>query len=233
MPGLLNIYDATVNPLARGADISRSADHSIGVSNWAEFGRALDGLAAQGKTFDRVVISTHGNEGVISFGKDAVNAATWGTVANRGWEKIFPSYTRIYFTGCHVAGNDTPGDNPVESAFHSLMPGNSVRNAVRTALQGGPHEKGWRFLEEAGKALLRGGGGLVFAHDSYGYAIGGKGGRALTILLAKVVNPAGGLMQDVLIWLGLKGKVVHPPWDNVWGVWFMPGGSPAGRVNLT
>ena len=199
---LLNIYDDDDNFVAKGADTSRSADHSIGVSGGAGgFVKALDSLVAKGMTFKRAVISTHGGEGHISFGGERISAGSWAKLAGRGYEKIFPFGGRIYFPGCRVAGS----------------------------------EEGWQFLESAGRVLLRTNGGVIFAHTSLGFAVGGPVGRVTVMMAAHLIVPFNplSLASDAFIWFGLKGKVVHPnPWDDVKGVLVSPGGVNMHRIFL-
>lgn len=198
MPRLLNIYDADNNFISRGADEARSADYTIGVKGGTRgFVRALDTLVAQGETFDRAVVSTHGNEGMIFFNGEAILGDDWKKLSSRGYEKLFPSFSKLYFTGCRI----------------------------------GEGEAGWNFLANVGILFLRNGGGFTMAHDSLGFAVGGPIPRALAILYTH--NPLTGLVGDVLLWVGLKGKVIHNPWDDVKGYQIEPGGRAVNRVIFT
>ncbi|MGH6928215.1 MAG: hypothetical protein ACREEV_07855 [Dongiaceae bacterium] len=156
--------------------------HSVGVEGgMAGLCPALDRLVAQRLTFDRCVFTTHGNKGMIFFADshNYVDVERLGKLAGRGYERIFPTFSRIYFTGCNVAESDA----------------------------------GWAFLRKAGEIFLRLGGGYVFAHDTKGYSFS---------------RPFFGLGP-----LGagfLKGKFIHPPWDEVRGYIISPGGHVLQRV---
>jgi len=95
-------------------------------------------------------------------------------------------------------------------------------------------EAGWDFLAEAGKLFLRLGGGLVFAHDTKGIALGGKLSRVVVMAASRfVLGPAAGPASDLAIWFGLGGKVIHPwPWDTVKGYVIARGGVPVQRINI-
>ena len=181
---LLHIYDGDFNWLMRSSAVGRKASHTIKVTGGvAGFFRELDALVAKRMTFDRAVIESHGNAGMIFFKGQVIRASDWRQRSGRGYERLFPNVARIYFTGCNVADQ----------------------------------EAGWEFLTEAGKLFLRGSGGLVFAHDSVGFAAG------------NVVHSA---MFGLVYALAFKGKTIHPPWDTVKGVYIDAGGTGASRVTL-
>ncbi|HEX2885888.1 hypothetical protein [Vineibacter terrae] len=107
MSRLVNIYDADDHFLSRGSDEARAADLAVPVSGGVKgFTGALDKLVTEGRTFDRAVISTHGNEGLIAFNHEHITASTWRRLAGRGYDRIFPGYARIYFPGCNVAESE-------------------------------------------------------------------------------------------------------------------------------
>jgi hypothetical protein len=76
---------------------------TIGVSSGVKnLQKVFESLAGNNQKFNRVVFQTHGSPGAIYFGNESVNAATWKTLF-RGYETMFPVYTRMYFDGCNVA----------------------------------------------------------------------------------------------------------------------------------
>lgn len=115
MSGLLNIYDAE-NWLTRGTARARSIPdgwgaarqiHSVGIEGGIQgLVPALDRLVSQGLTFNRCVFTTHGNAGMIFFSGEALNSERLGRLVGRGYEKIFPTFSNIYFSGCNVAEDD-------------------------------------------------------------------------------------------------------------------------------
>lgn len=199
MPGLLHIYDDEVNFAMRGSYQAKSADEIRAIGGGtAGFVKALDDLVRQGKTFDSFLVNTHGNEGRIYFAHEPIYDTSWKKLAGRGYERLFPTGAKIYFTGCNVAESGS----------------------------------GWQFLAEAGKLFLQRAGGYVLGHDSTGFAIGGPVGRAAVIALEHVIaGPFAGPVTDVLTWIGLKGKTVHP-WGETRGYYIAPGGFALSRFVL-
>jgi hypothetical protein len=67
---------------------------------------ALDNLLSSRRptSFNRIVFVTHASPGRIFFGNQSIDA-NWVTtnMRNRQYEKICPTRSRIYFTGCRVA----------------------------------------------------------------------------------------------------------------------------------
>jgi hypothetical protein len=62
-------------------------------------------LAQQGYTFDNVVFTTHGNEGMIFFGDEVIRWSDWYSPDwyRAGFNMMFPGQdTKIYFAGCNV-----------------------------------------------------------------------------------------------------------------------------------
>jgi LysM domain len=58
-------------------------------------------------TFKKAVFTTHGNEGLIAFNDQIINAdILYSRYYNRGFDRLFPGRTRILFNGCNVAGGD-------------------------------------------------------------------------------------------------------------------------------
>jgi hypothetical protein len=64
---------------------------------------ALDGYLAKRMVFNRVLFQTHGDAGLAWFGNDEIHDYSWKWFENKGYEKLFPTYSRIYFDGCDIA----------------------------------------------------------------------------------------------------------------------------------
>lgn len=139
---LLHIYDATDRSIRLTSWLRRNSwganVYPVPIEGGLEGLRvALRDLVSAGKTFDRCLFETHGSEGQISFGHEALamsNIDSW--LANQGYDRLFPHRSRIYFNGCNIADND----------------------------------KGWDFLDAAGRIFLRIGGGETFAQTRFGTA---------------------------------------------------------------
>jgi len=112
-----------------------------------ELQRELARLVKEQKTFGRVLWVTHGFPGGITFNKDVtvdkalrhevLSTETLTTdFTKKGYEKVFPKPTKMYFSGCNVAGDKDCGG----------------------ACSPGATEVGWTFLESVGKVFLHGGG---------------------------------------------------------------------------
>lgn len=119
--------------------------YRLPVSDVAGLHRGLTQLVRDGKTFDRVLWMTHGSPGRVWFGKQSISSALLdgADFRGKGYEKLFPKPTKMYFSGCEIAA-DTNG--PVA--------------AMR--------DVGWRFLESAGRLFLRA-GGYTMGWTSNGY----------------------------------------------------------------
>jgi hypothetical protein len=142
MYDLLHIYDSGVNALIRIGFKNRSADYTLDVSAtgtkhkdvlmWSPVGTlklpeeldvggtkalvdALDDLVKKGHSFRRVVFSTHGSPGAIWIGDEAIDATVLNTLfASRNYHRLFPLFSRMYFSGCHVAAGNN-GDMFLEA----------------------------------------------------------------------------------------------------------------------
>jgi hypothetical protein len=113
MPGKLFVYD-TADP----HNVNQARGRFSGVSGVTEIATdtvdglltGLDDLVRRRATFDRLLVQTHGGPGVIKFGTRRVFDTTWRDkerFSGRGYEKLFPTYTRVYFDGCNVAEGDS------------------------------------------------------------------------------------------------------------------------------
>jgi hypothetical protein len=66
----------------------------------------LRSLLREGYIFDDVVFTTHGHDGMIWFGDEAIHWNDWysGDWFGAGFDRLFPGQnTKIYFSGCNVA----------------------------------------------------------------------------------------------------------------------------------
>jgi hypothetical protein len=106
------------------------------VKNLADLQSGLAQLVKDGKTFRRVLWMTHGFPGGISFGQDSLDSNTLPNFAGNGYEKLFPKTTKMYFSGCNVAG-DVECNGACNPATRDI---------------------GWKFLENVGSAFLQAGG---------------------------------------------------------------------------
>jgi hypothetical protein len=148
----LHIYDA-VDP---ALTLKRDGENFHDLAIWGgvpELRDALKKFVKEGKTFTKVLWSTHGKAGRIGLSRaddhDEVAGYTYTPVdfddsitylsfikdewTGQGYEKLFPLPTKMYFAGCNVAEGDV----------------------------------GWKFLANAGALFLKG-GGTVTGWTSYG-----------------------------------------------------------------
>ena len=68
--------------------------------------RGLDNFLAKRMVFDRVLFQTHGDSGLIWFGDDPLYTSSWASYEGKGYERLFPTYARIYFDGCNVGDGE-------------------------------------------------------------------------------------------------------------------------------
>jgi hypothetical protein len=75
----------------------------IGANGEDELLAGLDKLVRKQATFDRVLVQTHGEPGVLKFGKyDLWSWILQRDYAPRAYYKLFPVFTKFYFDGCNV-----------------------------------------------------------------------------------------------------------------------------------
>jgi hypothetical protein len=137
--GIWDAYRAKVYPTTK-----------LLIRTLAELHAELTKLANDGKTFNRVLWMTHGSPGAIHFSNDSTlsSAELRSDFSGKGYEKLFPKPTKMYFSGCNVAATkECQGACP------------AVKGALSNA--------GWDFLETAGRVFLHG-GGYTFAWTSLG-----------------------------------------------------------------
>ena len=120
--GRLAIYDSADSMIANiGRD--RDADARIGVDSVAKLGAGLDQLVASRQQFKRVVFDTHGSEGKVWLGNEAVSSDTWRTqLKGKGYERLFPFFSKMYFSGCNVSDDDV-GWSFLEAASETFFAG--------------------------------------------------------------------------------------------------------------
>jgi hypothetical protein len=92
--------DDGVRGVIRAADTTK-----LPVKDLAGLHSGLAQLVANKKTFRRVLWMTHGEPGSISFGDDTLSSTTLSAFVGKGYEKLFPQPTKMYFSGCNVAGD--------------------------------------------------------------------------------------------------------------------------------
>jgi hypothetical protein len=102
--GLLCVYDAD-DSHTRAIGSARDADYKLAVSGGIKgLTEAWKALTAQNMQFSRVVFDTHGNVGQILFTHEAVHWGNWASIFDvASAAKMFPYYTRVYFSGCNIA----------------------------------------------------------------------------------------------------------------------------------
>ncbi len=104
---LLHIYDDD-DARIRGTARSRTASglrYTVAVKNdGSNLLSSLDDLVSLGMKFDRILFETHGSPGRLYFGGAYIDSG-WviSAMSARGYERICPTYSRVYFNGCNVA----------------------------------------------------------------------------------------------------------------------------------
>ncbi len=105
--GRLCVYDSE-DENSRDIANGRDADLYLGADSVGALQSGLDRALAAGHTFRRVVFDTHGSEGSIYFGKGKLNTGTMRKfLSARGYERLFPNYSRMYFSGCNISDDET------------------------------------------------------------------------------------------------------------------------------
>lgn len=127
----------------------------LGARSLTELHAGLASLVAQGKTFRRVLVMTHGSPGSLSFGKDRINSSVLLGFAGKGYERLFPKTTKVYFSGCSVAA--APAGWQFLETFGQVL------------LKAGGYTMGWTSTgygwNDAFSRLFLGGHSLHFSGD--------------------------------------------------------------------
>jgi hypothetical protein len=187
--GRLSIYDMT-DWLSVSTDSHRSADYHIGAESIVSLRVGLD-LALKNKMkFKRVVFETHGGAGRIRFGKDRIWASTWSKeFSGRGYENLFPFYSKMYFSGCNIS-DDEDGWAFLEEANKLFFAG---MGGVSMAYTSTGFALGWSMtpkhfwgelrlvIQEPGKGLRRVAGGKLVQD-----MLSGKGDEAAIYALTEL-----------------------------------------------
>jgi hypothetical protein len=110
MPKKLYIYstDDYLNKWQAGGRF-RSDDADVvtlPVGGLREMLHGLDAFLAKGIVFDRMLIQAHGDSGLIWLGNDPFYDTSWPDLEKKGYDKLFPTYARIYFDACDVADGE-------------------------------------------------------------------------------------------------------------------------------
>jgi hypothetical protein len=107
------------------------------ISSLAGLHSALAQLVREGRTFRRVLWSTHGSPGSIQLGDGRLTSRRLREeFAGKGYERLFPQPAKMYFSGCNIAG-DADCNGACNPATRDI---------------------GWKFLESAGAVFLHAGG---------------------------------------------------------------------------
>lgn len=123
MPGKLYVHDNSDEVDRDQADTRFGAGtvDEISVGSEEELHAELGRRLAAGKTYDRMLVQTHGYPGILALGKGFITYPGLDTnFANKGYYKLFPAYTRIYFDGCNVAAGES-GPKFLESAGKAFL----------------------------------------------------------------------------------------------------------------
>lgn len=107
MFGKLYVYDSSTEEdrsQASGRFGASDGVRSYGVDSKAALRFILDRLVAEKAYFSRLLVQCHGGPGNLKIAGGSI----WDTTlrddfTGRGYEGLFPLYTRIYFDGCNVA----------------------------------------------------------------------------------------------------------------------------------
>jgi len=114
MFGKLYIYDLS-SPEDRDQARKRFDDdddvRAVGVTSKMHLLADLSRLVVEKTYFSRLLVQTHGGPGHIKLDGDSIYDTTLKSdFAGRGFHKLFPFYTRIYFDGCNVADGSLGSD---------------------------------------------------------------------------------------------------------------------------
>lgn len=99
---LLHIYDSSFRVTRWIAGRRGGADRH-GVGSYTEFTALFTRLRDEGRSFDRILIESHGSPGRIGFGRSTLGPLTWRSMKQAGYTGLARSGARIHFNGCNVA----------------------------------------------------------------------------------------------------------------------------------
>jgi hypothetical protein len=119
----LYIYDNTVASVRDMINANDNVHTYLFPVNGGPFklSEALAELVRTGNTYKAAIFLSHGKSGKVAFDGDelGVQQLKW-YFENKGIEKLFPRYTRMYFAGCNVAEGDE-GWAFLEAAGRTLL----------------------------------------------------------------------------------------------------------------
>lgn len=102
------IYDSKDTGI--GMSVSTATDYAkkygwtaVGVGSLQELRDALDAMKTNNVRLERLLVTTHGSPGSISFGGQSLSVANIGWVTGRGYEDLFEPGARVFLDGCNVA----------------------------------------------------------------------------------------------------------------------------------
>jgi len=105
----------------------------VGCANFGDFQCAMLGFAGRGDRFDRIAIDTHGNPGLISFGKEGLDAGTFVNFSRQIIVPLCDPGAHVYFSGCNVAEGDE-GWGFLRAAGYFFLRGSGGRVSGWTSL---------------------------------------------------------------------------------------------------
>lgn len=103
----LYIYDSTDSldkMQASGRFDGKKNITTMGVISVDDLILNLNGLVLANKKFNKVIVQTHGNSGVIGFGKQRITSDILKSkFSGKNYHKIFSDNAHLHFDGCNVA----------------------------------------------------------------------------------------------------------------------------------
>lgn len=101
-------YDSTDTGI--GMSASTAPDYAekygwtaVGIDSLAGLRAAFDALKSTTSKIERLLVTTHGGPGRISFGKQRLDVTNLGWITGRGYEDLFETGARVFLDGCNVA----------------------------------------------------------------------------------------------------------------------------------
>lgn len=107
-PKFLLVYDAEEESSIDRDDL-HDASAKVPIRHGTrQFSEEMAKLVQSGATFEKCLFFAHGNPGAVLFNHTDWNIHNFSEVLDgTGYERLFPTYSRIYFDGCNVAeGNE-------------------------------------------------------------------------------------------------------------------------------
>jgi hypothetical protein len=101
-------YDSTDTGI--GMSASTAPDYAqkygwtaVGIGSLQELRDAFDRLKTANTRIARLLVTTHGGPGRISFGGQRLDVTNLAWITGRGYEEVFENGARVFLDGCNVA----------------------------------------------------------------------------------------------------------------------------------